>query len=139
MMWRLSFILLGVTLVTGLMLKQTPSEAAPKGSSTVRLKAKVFAAIYERGPAYQKEKNIFQQPTIKEHIAHHEALGDKLIAAGPLRALPEDRVVGIIIFEAESEEVAKQWLGKDPAVAGKVLSANVRQWAVSNVRGYRRE
>jgi uncharacterized protein YciI len=121
------------------MLKQTSSEAALEDSSTVSPKPKVFAAIYERGPAYQKEKNIFQQPTIKEHLAHHEALGDKLIAAGPLKALPEDEVVGIIIFEAESEEAAEQWLGKDPAVAGKVLSASVRQWGVSHIRGYRRE
>ncbi len=82
---------------------------------------------------------MFQQPTIKEHIAHHEALGSKLIAAGPLKSRPEDRVVGIIIFEAESEEAAEQWLSKDPAVAGKVLTASVRQWGVSNVRGYRRE
>jgi uncharacterized protein YciI len=47
--------------------------------------------------------------------------------------------VGIIIFEAESEEAAEQWLVKDPAVVSKVLNASVRQWGVSNIRGYRRE
>lgn len=138
-MWRLGFILCGVALVAGFTLNQTTPGAMPKGPSTLGPKSKVFAALYERGPAYQKEKNIFQQPTIKEHIAHHEALGRKLIAAGPLRSRPEDMVVGIVIFEAESEEAAEQWLGKDPAVVGKVLSASVRQWGVSNIRGYRRE
>jgi uncharacterized protein YciI len=138
-MWRLSFILCGVAVVAGFTLKQSSSVAPPKDSLTVSQKPKVFAAIYERGPAYQKEKSIFEHPTIKEHIAHHEALGGKLIAAGPLRARPEDRLVGIIIFEAESEEVAEQWLVKDPAVVSKVLNASVRQWGATNIRGYRRE
>lgn len=115
------------------------SETTPNDSSKVRSKSKIFAAIYERGAAFQTGKNIFEQPSIKEHIAHHEALGDKLIAAGPLKALPGDRVVGIIVFEAESEEAARLWLSKDPAIAGKVLSGSVQQWGASNIRGYRRE
>ena len=137
-MWRASLILLSVGLAAGLLSQQPSPEAALQGPPAASLKPKVFAAIYERGPAYQKGKTIFQQPAMKEHIAHHEALGERLIAAGPLKALPGDKVVGIIVFEAESEEAAEQWLGKDPAVVGKVLNASVRQWGVSSIRGYRR-
>lgn len=90
-------------------------------------KLKVFVAIYERGPAYRRGTPIFQQPTITEHIAHHEALGDKLIAAGPLKILPEDKVVGVIVLEAEGDEEAQRWFRKDPAIVGKVLSGIVRQ------------
>jgi uncharacterized protein YciI len=123
--------------VTVFALKPFFPEVVGQTKPTNAQKPKVFAAIYERGSAYQKAKNIFEQPTIKEHIAHHEALGNKLIAAGPLKALSEDKTVGIIVFEAESEEKAQQWLRQDPAVIGKVLNASVGQWGVSGVREFR--
>lgn len=128
-MRKVSLLLFWGILMTGVALTQSSLKTAVQ-------KPKVFAAIYQRGSAYQKEKNIFQQPSIKEHIAHHEALGKKLIAAGPLKALPEDKIVGIIVFEAESEEVAQQWLRKDPAVVNKVFDATVRQWGVSSIREF---
>ena len=135
---------IGFLLIIGILaLWLAPGQSLPEVVSQVKpsnvQKTKVFAAIYERGSAYQKEKTIFQQSTIKEHIAHHEALGDKLIAAGPLKALPEDRTIGIVVFEAESEEQAGQWLGKDPAVVSKVLNATVRQWGAPRIREFNRK
>lgn len=100
---------------------------------------KVFVAIYERGPAYQADKGLFQQPSVREHIQHHEALGERLIAAGPLRTHQEDRSVGIVVFMEKSESDAQQWLHSDPAIVTQVLRANVRQWGVSRVRGYHRD
>jgi uncharacterized protein YciI len=107
-------------------------------SSPNSAKAGVFVAVYERGSAYEAGKHISEQTNIRDHIAYTEALEDMLIAGGLLTALADDNVVGMIIFEAESADAAKQWLGKDPGVAGKVLSASMRQWDVSNIRGYRR-
>ena len=135
----LIYTLFGVALVAGVTLKQTSSEAAPKGSSTAGTKTGVFAVVYERGSAYQKGKPISEQHRVKEHIAYTEALGNKLIAGGLLRSARPDQVVGMIIFEAASTQAAEQWLRKDPAVVGKVLRASVRQWEVSNIRAYRQE
>ena len=138
-MYRIGFLLIIGILAVWLAPKQSLPEVVSQVKTANLKKPKVFAAIYERGSAYQKEKTIFQQPTIKEHIAHHEALGDKLIAAGPLKALPEDKIIGIIVFETESEEAAEQWLKKDPAVVSKVLNATVRQWGASSIREFNRK
>ncbi len=135
-MYRIVFLLIIGILTVWFAPKQSLPEAISQVKSANVQKQKVFAAIYERGSRYQKEKTIYQQPTIKEHIEHHEALGDKLIAAGPLKALPEDKTVGIIVFKAESDEAASHWLEKDPAVVGKVLNATVRQWGVSGIREF---
>jgi hypothetical protein len=43
------------------------------------------------------------------------------------------------LSKGSSEQAADQWLSKDPAVAAKVLNASVRQWGVSNIRGFRGE
>lgn len=138
-MYRIVFLLIIGILAVWLAPKQSLPQVVSQVKPSTIQKPKVFAAIYERGSAYQKEKTVFQQPTIKEHIAHHEALGDKLIAAGPLKALPEDKIIGIVVFEAESEEQAGQWLVKDPAVVGKVLNATVRQWGASSIREFGRK
>lgn len=138
-MYRIAFLLIIGILAVWF----APKQSLPEAISQVKLanvqKQKVFAVIYERGSRYQKDKTIFHQPTIKEHVAHHEALGDKLIAAGPLKALPEDKTVGIIVLKAESEEAARQWLEKDPAVVGKVFNAAVRQWGASSIREFNQE
>lgn len=97
---------------------------------------RVFAAIYRRGPAYVHERTIYQQPSIAEHVRHHEVLGPRLIAAGALRAAPEDPVVGLIVFEAADAAEAEEWFRRDPAVAAGVLAGEVRQWGLRSIRAY---
>lgn len=116
-----------------------PDRAEPAAPRAPASEAKVFVAIYKRGPAYQTDKGLFQQRGVREHVQHHEALGERLIAAGPLRAEGDDEPVGIVVFLAESAAGAEQWLQGDPAVAQGVLSARVRQWGISEVRAYRRD
>jgi uncharacterized protein YciI len=104
--------------------------------NTAAAKAGVFAVIYERGPAYENGKNITEQANIKDHVAYSESLGEKFISGGLLGTLTEDKVLGMVVFEADSAEAAKQWVSKDPGVMSSVLSANVRQWQVSKIRAY---
>lgn len=101
--------------------------------------AGVFAVIYERGPAYQDGKPITEQANIPDHIKYTESLGDRFIGGGLLGTLTDDKVVGMIIFEAANLDAAKQWLAQDPGVAASILAANVRQWQVNNIRGYEKK
>lgn len=99
-------------------------------------KAGVFAVIYERGSAYQGSKSIADQANIKEHIAYSQTLGRKFLAGGLLGTLSEDKVLGMVVFEAENIEAAKQWVSQDPGVKSSVLSANVRHWQVTSIKAY---
>jgi len=99
-------------------------------------KAGVFAVIYERGSAYENCKNITEQANIKEHIAYGQTLGPKFLAGGLLGTLTEDKVLGMVVFEAESIEAAERWVSQDPGVQNRVLKASVRHWQVKSIKPY---
>lgn len=99
-------------------------------------KAGVYAVIYERGSAYENSKNITEQTNIKDHIAYGQTLGGKFIAGGLLGTLTDDKVLGMVLLEAENISAAKEWVSQDPGVKSNVLSANVRHWQVTNIKAY---
>jgi uncharacterized protein YciI len=55
----------------------------------------------------------------------------KLILAGPSL----DPVFGLIVFEAESEDEAKQLIANDPSVASGVQTAELSPFRASLLRG----
>ncbi|CAN7741485.1 YciI family protein [Rhizobium leguminosarum] len=99
-------------------------------------KAGVFAVIYERGSAYEDNKNITEQANIKDHVAYGQTLGGKFLAGGLLGSLTDDKVLGMVVFEAENIEAAKQWVSQDPGIQNNVLSATVRHWQVTNIKAF---
>ena len=105
-----------------------PAAAAPAASQAGSPPRRTFAAVYSRGPAYAAGTPIFEQRGVREHVAHHEALGPRLVAAGPLRARDADTLVGIIVFCADDERAAEEWLARDPAIVSGVLVGIVREW-----------
>jgi uncharacterized protein YciI len=109
--------------------------AAPAASAVRPGRPLVFAAFYERGPAWDPTKAVVAQPTIREHVAQHEALGTRLIAAAPFAPRAGDPAVGMVVFVAASAADAQRWLDQDPAVLGGVMRAILRRWGVSAVRG----
>lgn len=96
-----------------------------------------FLVLYRRGPTYNPDRTLFEQASIREHIRHHEALGERLIAAGPLRGAP-DGIVGAIVVMAPDLAAAQGWLASDPGVTSGVLSGTVAPWSTSAIRAYRR-
>ncbi|HEV8629954.1 MAG TPA: YciI family protein [Thermoanaerobaculia bacterium] len=96
-------------------------------------------AVYERGPRWLPEKNVFDQPTMREHVAHHEALGPRLLAAGPLQVEGTDTTVGVVLLIATSPEEAAKWLADDPAVKAQVMMGKIREWRVSKIQAFSRE
>lgn len=108
------------------------AEAAQPGQ-----RLRPFAAIYRRGPNWAPGVNVFQQPTIAEHIVHHEALGERLVAAGPLMT-GDVHLVGIVIILAGNQQDASAWLKSDPAIRSGVLSGDIGEWRLSAIKPYRR-
>lgn len=69
---------------------------------------------------------------IGEHFNYLKNLLEKktLILAGP----ETNAKFGIIVFEAESEDKAREIMNNDPAVAGKVFTAELFPFRVSLLR-----
>lgn len=99
----------------------------------------VFLALYERGPAWVQDKPPFEQPFLKDHIAHFEALGDRLIAAGSVRGSAGEQLSGVVLFKAADLAEAEGWLAKDPIVINHVSTGRIVQWGTPWIRAYARD
>lgn len=137
-MQRLGLTIVSAALLAGCAIQQPNVEGSASGLRSSQPQS-VFAAIYEQGPAYQKDKAIPEQAFIKEHITYTGALGARAIAGGITKSVGDDQGVGMIVFEASSPQAAEQWLRQDPAVKAKVLNATLREWDVSSIRAYKRQ
>lgn len=111
---------------------QTPPAAQPRQPA--------FVAIYERGSAWDDSKGVFEQAGINGHMQFLRANSDKLIGAGRFRQGTEpdatDRMVGMVVLMAATQEEAERLIANDPAVVGNVMRATVRQWLAERVRSY---
>lgn len=87
-------------------------------------------------PTYEDNKNITEQINIKDHIAYGQTLGSRFVAGGLLGTLTEDKVLGMVVFEAENLEAARQWVSQDPGVRNHVLNPTVRHWQVTSIKAY---
>lgn len=76
-----------------------------------------YAAWYKPGKNFD-ENNISE--VLSGHRAHLRGLFEQgqLIFSGPLLDGSHD---GLAIFDAESEEAARDWVNSDPAVRGEIL------------------
>lgn len=64
-----------------------------------------------------------------EHLKQATAAG-KVVLAGRTQE-SGDKTFGIVIFEAESESAAKDFMSSDPAVVGGLMTATVHPFAVA--------
>ena len=73
-----------------------------------------------------------EEATLKKHFDRLEkALVDRrLILAGPCL----DRAFGIVVFRANSEEEAKEFMKKDPAVSEGIMTAELHPFRVSLIQ-----
>ena len=114
-----------------------PLPAAPAVEAP---RPQVFVAIYERGPAWADGKGAFEQAGIREHMAYLRANWATLIGAAPFeQGLPAgaaDRVVGMVLVLAASQQEAEALVGADPAISGKLMTATVRHWLADRVKAY---
>jgi uncharacterized protein YciI len=113
-------------------------QAHPPTAAQARQPA--FVAIYERGSAWDDSKGVFEQTGINGHMQFLRANSDKLIGAGRFRQGTEpnatDRMVGMVVLLATTQEEAERLIANDPAVVGNVMRATVRQWLAERIRSY---
>ncbi|HLF68066.1 MAG TPA: hypothetical protein VI503_01875 [Gaiellaceae bacterium] len=90
-------------------------------------------ALAVRGPEWQEELSIGEQPGIAEHLAFMGDLVRRgvLEAAGPFAALGErleGDVVGLLVFAEADFEGAARVLADEPAGLAGLLRWEVRRW-----------
>ena len=93
-----------------------------------------YVVFHRPGAAWQQGKSMFEQPGVREHVAHYRrwleagklAFGGPHLDAGgggmmvPVAGIPEDEV--------------RHFASEDPAVADGTLVAEVRPWLVGMSR-----
>lgn len=89
-----------------------------------------YVIVHSPGPNWLPGKTLFEQPGIREHVAHFAEVleAGKLALGGPFM---DERGGGMMIpaagvSEAEVREIA----ASDPAVKAGVLVAEVRPWLI---------
>jgi uncharacterized protein len=67
-----------------------------------------------------------------EHLEHLEALGDRLVLAGPFLDDKGDMVGSIVVIEAASQKEAEEVFGSDPFVVNRLFdSITIKPWRLS--------
>ena len=86
-------------------------------------------------PEMPEQPTDNEQAVVREHFDHLTRLLEdgRLILAG--RTLTKGSVLGIVVFEAESEEAAEEIMAKDPAVARGVMRATLHPYRIALARG----
>ena len=85
-------------------------------------------------------KRRWRSRRLIRHMAFLQRNFDKLTGAAPfqqgLAAGGADRVVGMVIATAATEDDAERLVGSDPAVASGLMKATVRRWLAERLKSY---
>jgi len=94
---------------------------------------KLYVALYERGPAWMPGK----LPNFEEHIAHSRAIESKLLGAGPFADSPDEKMVGMIVFIAATDEDARRLAESDPFVVAKYTRVmKILRWQPEKLKAW---
>lgn len=103
----------------------------------MRNERKQYIYVLKLIPALLNEKNwtAKEEAITDRHFAKLQGLlkDGKLVLAGKTDGLDE-RTFGIVIFEADSEEEAKQVMKDDPAVAEGIMRAELFPYRVALIK-----
>jgi uncharacterized protein YciI len=102
----------------------TPAAAAP-GARDVR-----FVVFHRPGPAWLAGKSMFEQPGIRDHVAHYRRLlaAGKLVLGGPHLDGPGGGMM--IPAPGVPEDEIRAFAADDPAVKSGLLLVDVRPWLI---------
>lgn len=101
------------------------STAAAPGARDLR-----FVVFHRPGPAWLAGKSMFEQPGIREHVAHYRRLlaAGKLVMGGPHLDGPGGGMM--IPAPGVPEDEIRAFAADDPAVKSGLLLVEVRPWLV---------
>jgi uncharacterized protein YciI len=96
-----------------------------------------FVYVLRVLPPYQDQKNWTDKETAVvgwhfERLAQATARGQVILAGRTTETL--ERTFGLVVFEAEDEAAARQFMESDPAVAAGIMSATLHPYAVALLR-----
>jgi uncharacterized protein len=80
--------------------------------------------------AHDQPNSVARRAELRaEHLKYLEALGSKLVFAGPFLNDKGEGVGSIVLIEAESLEAARAEFGRDPyAIGGLFDSITIKPW-----------
>lgn len=83
--------------------------------------------------AYDQPNSVERRVAIRpEHLRHLDALGDKLLFAGPFLNDRGEGVGSIVVIEAETLAEARTLFNRDPfVVQGLFDSVTIKPWTMS--------
>ena len=104
----------------------TPAQDAPKVQQYVYV-LRVAPALYDQARWTQADNDA-----VSRHFARLSAAAKtgQVIFAGRTTE-PLDTTFGLVVFEAESTEAAREFMESDPAVAAGVMSATLHPYALA--------
>ena len=109
----------------GIAQTRASAQTSPKPQQFVYV-LRVASAFHEAGKWTQKENEAVGRHFAR--LAEATKLG-KVIFAGKTSE-PLDATFGLVVFEAESEAAARQFMEADPAVVAGVMSATLHPYAL---------
>ena len=93
-----------------------------------------YVVFHRPGPAWQAGKTLFDQPGVRDHVAHYRQWLDagKLHLGGPHL----DATGGGMMVPAAgvAEDDVRQFAAEDPAVKNGTLVFEVRAWVIGMSR-----
>jgi uncharacterized protein YciI len=92
-----------------------------------------YMAILRRGPSWTAERTPRVEELGRGHMANIRRLGalGKLLIAGPFEVAsdaPRDAMVGIFLFDVDSEAEAQALVATDPTIQAGHFQADVLKW-----------
>lgn len=83
--------------------------------------------------AHDRPDSVARRVALRpEHLKHLEALGDRLILAGPFLNDREEGVGSIVVIEAGSLEEARELFGRDPFMReGLFDQVTIKPWRIT--------
>ena len=97
----------------------------------------VYAALYERGPAWITGKSVRDFPNFQEHVAHIRAIESSLLGAGPFVEKSGETSIGMVLFLAANDEDAAQLAGSDPFVQARYTRVTkVLRWDIEKLKSW---
>ncbi|MGQ0643464.1 MAG: hypothetical protein ACT4P6_22180 [Gemmatimonadaceae bacterium] len=140
MLRRRRLVAITVSAVAGLLPAGFALHARDIAAQGSQARLPVFAALYERGPAWDTAKGALEQVGIQQHRTHLRANADKLLGAAPfqqgLAPRSPDATVGMVLLSVTSEDEAQRFVAGDPAIAAGLMKATLRRWLVDGLKSY---
>lgn len=125
-------VFLAVCAVTGLVGAAMAQPVADPSAQGVAQSARDvrYVVVHRPGPNWLAGKGMFEQPGLRDHVAHYQKLLDagKLALGGPYL---DANGGGMMIPEkGMSQAEITQFAAEDPAVRSGLLLAEVRPWLI---------